>query len=237
MHVHHFDRLTGRYRFTLARLHTDWHAHPVTELLWTPAGNLEVATEGEQHTGIQLAIIPANLTHRVYCATGPVSVLLLDLPTPVIQHLLSIASPPHPQSVYLASTNTYPVDPLPSLLEAVHDHPHPSLSDPLVRAAVERLRRTALPTAAALTQLAREAHLSESRFSHRFKAAAGISLRQYLVWCRLNRAFERVLTGACNLGEAALQSGFHDAAHLSKAFRQYLGLSPSTVYNSRTVQG
>ena len=81
-----------------------------------------------------------------------------------------------------------------------------------------------------------EVHLSPSRLSHLFRAEMGISLKKYLVWSRLKRTLQFVLKERHNLYAASLRAGFYDQAHLSRAFKDMLGLPPSAVYNSRTVQ-
>ena len=79
-------------------------------------------------------------------------------------------------------------------------------------------------------------NLLESRLSHLFKSEMGISLKKYLVWSRLKKAFELVIAGKMNMYEASIESGFYDQAHLSKAFKQILGIAPSESYNSRMIQ-
>ena len=87
-----------------------------------------------------------------------------------------------------------------------------------------------------MRSLQAETHLSESRLSHLFKEEMGLSLKKYLVWSRLRETIQYVLSEEISLYEAGLRSGFFDQAHLSRAFKQMLGLSPSKVYNSRMIQ-
>ena len=56
------------------------------------------------------------------------------------------------------------------------------------------------------------------------------------MWSKLKKAFESVVREDKNMYEASIANGFYDQAHLSKAFRQMLGISPSDVYNSRMLQ-
>lgn len=76
--------------------------------------------------------------------------------------------------------------------------------------------------------LARQVHLSTSRFAERFRAATGMPVRNYLLWRRLLRAVELLQAGASATG-AAHAAGFSDAAHLSRSFRRILGAAPSAL--------
>jgi AraC-like DNA-binding protein len=88
-----------------------------------------------------------------------------------------------------------------------------------------------------LAQVAARAHLSPGRLSHLFKSTIGVTVRQYIVWCRMKHAIHRLLIEDANLTQAAHAAGFHDSAHFSKHFKALFGLRPSTVYhNSRIVQ-
>ena len=77
-------------------------------------------------------------------------------------------------------------------------------------------------------ELAAAAHLSVSRYAERFRAATGMPVRNYLLWRRLLRAVE-LLRGGASVTDAAHESGFSDAAHLSRSFRRILGATPSDL--------
>ena len=85
-------------------------------------------------------------------------------------------------------------------------------------------------------KLAKLVHLSPSRLSHLFKAEAGISIRNYIIWARLKHTIQTALEQEVTLLEAGYQAGFYDAAHFSRAFLKMFGVNPSTAYNSSTLQ-
>jgi len=76
--------------------------------------------------------------------------------------------------------------------------------------------------------LAALVHLSESRFTHLFRAQTGLPLSRYLLWTRLLCALEAVAHGA-NMTLAAHQAGFADLAHMSRTFRETFGVVPSAL--------
>lgn len=88
----------------------------------------------------------------------------------------------------------------------------------------------------AVTELAKEVHLSPSRLRHLFKQQIGLSLQHYLRWQRLLHAVQSTAEGN-SLTQAAHDAGFADAAHLSRTFRRGFGLTPSEIFNdSHSVQ-
>lgn len=82
--------------------------------------------------------------------------------------------------------------------------------------------------------LADQVHLSESRFNHLFQAEVGISFRRYRSWSRLRAVLYHVAKDQ-SLTHAALNAGMHDSAHLSRMFRNMIGLAPTQVL--RDLQG
>lgn len=85
-----------------------------------------------------------------------------------------------------------------------------------------------LPEALTLASVARVAGLSPSRYAHLFRAHAGMPLRPYLRWLRLQQALAELAHGA-NLTEAAYAAGFADSAHLSRSFRSTFGIAPQIL--------
>lgn len=74
--------------------------------------------------------------------------------------------------------------------------------------------------------LANLAELSETRFMHLFKEGIGIPVRRYVLWQRLFGAAKEMQKGK-SLTEAAYEVGFSDQAHLSRTFKDMLGVQPS----------
>ncbi len=87
-----------------------------------------------------------------------------------------------------------------------------------------------------LAALAARARLSPGRFMHAFTATAGIPLRPWLRWLKLERAGAGIAAGL-PLGEAAHGAGFSDAAHMTRTFRRMFGVTPSQLRRgSQSVQ-
>src|SRR5262249_6199075 len=79
-----------------------------------------------------------------------------------------------------------------------------------------------------LKALASISGLSQSRFMHVFTESTGVPLRPCVLWLRLQRACCDLMAGA-NVTAAAHSAGFSDSAHLTRAFRRMLGMTPTDL--------
>ncbi|MEO6603804.1 MAG: AraC family transcriptional regulator [Polyangiaceae bacterium] len=76
-----------------------------------------------------------------------------------------------------------------------------------------------------LEQLAKDVGLSKFHVARCFKEAVGVAPHQYQKLLRLQCARRQLDRGLC-VREAAAVAGFSDEAHLSRTFRNWLGVSP-----------
>ncbi len=81
--------------------------------------------------------------------------------------------------------------------------------------------------------VAREVHLSTSRFLHLFSAHTGTSFRRYRLWTRMTRVAAAVSTGQ-DLTRAATEAGFASSAHFSDSFRAMFGLTAGRLLAAGT---
>ena len=54
-----------------------------------------------------------------------------------------------------------------------------------------------------------------------------MTLHKFILVCRINAAKELLTNSNITVSEAAAAVGFPDAAHFSKCFKEYTGISPS----------
>ncbi|SAK81985.1 AraC family transcriptional regulator [Caballeronia catudaia] len=64
-------------------------------------------------------------------------------------------------------------------------------------------------------------------FIRSFKKAHGMTPHQYIIESRLHAARKLIVSGQCDITEAALSCGFSTASHFSATFRKRWGVSPS----------
>ena len=108
--------------------------------------------------------------------------------------------------------------------------PPPTPSDVAVDAAIAHIR-THLAEPLTLEGLADTVFLSKSALCHRFKAATGFSVTEYIIHCRVQHA--RALLGrGCSVQQAGEASGFGDNAHFIRTFRRITGTTPGQYARS-----
>jgi len=78
-----------------------------------------------------------------------------------------------------------------------------------------------------VTDLADLVRLSESHFFRAFRKTFGESPLTYILKRRIRRAQQLMLTSRPRLSQVALECGMCDQAHLSRAFRRIVGISPN----------
>ena len=84
-----------------------------------------------------------------------------------------------------------------------------------------------------VSELAAHAGLSRARFSMEFKQIYGIPPAKFVMRKRLERVRHLLLETDRTLDDIAAESGFHDAFHLSKAFKAETGMPPRNFRLSR----
>ncbi|MBY5815961.1 helix-turn-helix transcriptional regulator [Rhizobium leguminosarum] len=78
-----------------------------------------------------------------------------------------------------------------------------------------------------LEELAGLTGLSQSHFSHAFKASTGIAPHQWQTNSRLDRAKRLLVESENALTAIAAETGFADQAHFTRVFRKHVGITPA----------
>lgn len=90
-----------------------------------------------------------------------------------------------------------------------------------------RTRRQAPQSASPIAGMAAEAGLSRAYYSRRYRALTGLSPLDHRRQERVLAARSMIEAGA-DLAAAAADAGFADQAHMTRQFRQILGITPGT---------
>jgi AraC-like DNA-binding protein len=85
---------------------------------------------------------------------------------------------------------------------------------------------TSLGQPLSLEQIACEARMSKCHLVRCFQSAIGVPPHRYRTLLRLQRA-RRLLETGLSVSVVAEETGFADAPHLTRAFREWLGVSPA----------
>lgn len=76
-----------------------------------------------------------------------------------------------------------------------------------------------------LESLSKQFYLTKRDSSRLFHQAAGMSLGEYVVKCRVDRAANALIQGI-RVDEVCEKVGFRNLSHFSRTFKKYMGLSP-----------
>jgi len=121
-----------------------------------------------------------------------------------------------------------------------NSQPHPEA--PLLLDSIHRLfpllqrLQTELESPLSLDEMAREVHLSPSRFCALFRRCMGMPPGEYQRALRLNAAKVLLLDSEKSIEQIATQLGFEDPFHFSKAFKKNSGMNPRQ-YRAELRQG
>lgn len=236
MKVRAFNIKKGVYQFTLNEVNTGFHAHPAVEIILSKQGNFSIETQNASFQQSSFAVINSNISHRVLANNCTINLLMIECSPSVLQTFLKEFNIKIVKGVFVEKSIGSKSGLLESILKYCLQNTIARTDDNRVESCLQHFNDTPIEYKEMMETLKSKTNLSESRLSHLFKEEIGISLKKFLVWNRLKKAFALVLSQRLNLYEASLQSGFYDQAHLSKAFKQMLGLNPSEMYNSRTLQ-
>jgi AraC family transcriptional regulator len=77
-----------------------------------------------------------------------------------------------------------------------------------------------------LKEVARECGLSVGYFSHAFRRTLGVAPYKWLIEQRVELSKEKLRDDGLSLSDVAAECGFSDQSHLSRIFRQAIGVSP-----------
>jgi AraC family transcriptional regulator len=77
--------------------------------------------------------------------------------------------------------------------------------------------------------------LSRSYFSRAFKMSTGLAPHQWLLQARVAKAKQLMLAGDCPLAQIAIDVGFADQAHFTRAFGRTVGESPGVWRRNRAA--
>jgi AraC family transcriptional regulator len=78
-----------------------------------------------------------------------------------------------------------------------------------------------------LADIAREFNLSADHFGRLFKRSGDVTLYQYIIRCRVDRARQMLAETSTPIIEIAHVCGFADQVHLTRAFRRLVGTTPA----------
>lgn len=199
------------------------HSNVVMAVLAGRTAPIVVEQDGACITGDVLLVRP-GVVHSVLCAESGADVLYLNgltfpFEAPLALPLRGILEQMARRSLAgdrgaseeLRARLAFATSPLP-----------PKIADIVRATQADPMRR--------LTQreLARYLDMERTRSLRCFKAATGLTFRQFKLWSGLQYAAQQMARRTL-VRTAAMDAGFADTAHLSRVFRNTFGVSPSSA--------
>ena len=89
--------------------------------------------------------------------------------------------------------------------------------------------RSQLDTDVSLIALAECAHISPFHFARLFRATLGLPPHQFVLRLRLQRATRLITAGQLTLAQIAIECGFHDQPHFTRAFHRVFRMTPAST--------
>ncbi len=86
-----------------------------------------------------------------------------------------------------------------------------------------------------LVQIAQNSHISPTYFARLFKTATGISLHQYVIRQRVERAKFLLKTTDLPIASIAIQVGFSSQSHLTRHCKQLMGMTPRELSKTARI--
>lgn len=236
MKILEFDIIKGIFRYITNDLQVDTHSHPAVEFIKAEKGTFSIETDFGKQSNLTFAIIDANLNHKMTSEQNEIEFLLIECNNLKLKEYLLTRDIELKNGVFTATDLIHTTDIIDDILDHLANENLKLTNDKRIYNCIEIIETEKLQYKELITTLSSKIFLSESRLSHLFKENVGISIKKYLVWCKLKYALKFLLTEGTNLKEASFEAGFFDQAHLSKSFKNILGTNPAEVFNSRTIQ-
>lgn len=231
-----FNTDLGLYIFSLDDVDTTVHQHPALEIIAAEQGSFTLWVNNTEFTAVTFAILDSNQKHKVFASSGTVRMIMVEYHRLFVLRELARQGITITNGYYVQRTTVNEFAVIQKLVEAIRTNEVQTEFDPRIAEILNYLSKHDLDYRLMIKTFMAMSKLSESRLSHLFKTNLGVSLKKYLIWSKLKSTIRQHLHTHNDLFSSLIESGFYDQPHFSKSFKTMLGISPSKVYNSRTVQ-
>ncbi|MBO3698174.1 AraC family transcriptional regulator [Roseivirga sp. E12] len=234
----------GISMFWGASFHTDPHTHNTLQLVFDMDKSFLLKDADSEWTAYNAALIGANHLHQLDSNDSIQLFIYLDAESEYAKsldkkYLVEKKMCPLPGKLLRNLSNDFFKRLLlnsdcESLLKACHtilDQLIVSKStkplDSRVAKALEFISRNA-NRSFKVGEVASDVCLSESRLRHLFKKEVGQPIQHFIQWMRVVDSLNMVLNGK-QVSQSAIDAGFWDGAHMTKSYKDVLGIAPSKV--------
>lgn len=236
MTVEEFNINKGLYIFKVDDIDTEFHSHPIVEIIIANSGDFTLITDNGIYYNLKFAIIPSNKRHKLCSTNCKFKIIMIEHHQKFVVEYLKEIDIELINEYYLLSISEKEVIQINNLIQNINNKQAFDEYDYRICNVIKFLNQNDLEYSIMIDKLKSITNLSESRLSHLFKSSIGISLKKYLIWSKLKSTIQNHLNNKNDLFTSLIESGFYDQPHFSKSFKSMLGVKPSKTYNSRILQ-
>ena len=212
------------------------HSHTAAQIIISVGSELEVEINGVRMLCQGIAI-PSNMVHQIHTHGNATLVFLYDSSTDVakqvkdIQVISAIACERiiTAYNVFQRSETSYEYKRLNTcLLEHLNVIEKQSdVMDERINEAMQYIRIN-LSGKLLCQEVADAVCLSQSRFSHLFRAQVGMTFASYVIYQRILHVYAAIFAGK-SITEATIEAGFSSSSHFADVHRRVFGLPITNV--------
>lgn len=225
MAITYFQTADGVIGYSQKNYRLKRHAHFPIEAVFALSGQLHIGTDNHQYSNIRAALINTNVPHRFCCLNAACQLYFIDPSRDIGQHLLQHFFRREEEMVVIDDMEH---DRFVDNHITAYDNQNTRFHgiDKRIQRCVEWIEANYAAEGIRVSRLCTIAYLSEGRLAHLFKDQMGISIRQYILWKKIEMGMKHFTEG-CSLTDCAYLSGFVDLSHLTKTFKKMFGIPPS----------
>jgi len=207
------------------------HSHYALELAFAKSGFLNISTGDQDFKNIQAAIISPNTSHAFDCSQGESYIYFIDPTTTAGEHLIKLYNLENRPIVVFDENEISEYRNGSQFSLPGFDKTDEKKKSEYTNKCIKLIQDRIAEEDWSIEQLASQVFVSESRLAHIFKQDMNISIRQYILWKKIEMAAIKSRTG-CSLTQSAHHAGFTDSSHFIKTFKKMFGVRPSFAMKS-----
>lgn len=232
MGIEVFDAVRGVYCSRVSALNASLHSHPALELVVAREGVFSLRCCGHLLQGLKWAVVDRNVPHELRADHTTMDIVLVEYASDALKAHLQARHGMTWMGGYCASVEEQSPQFLEEVLLFLAETSFDQAKDKRVQWLVDHLRDGEIEHVALKQSIFSRFGLSGSRWSHLFKEQMGLSMKKYLLWCKLRRVVDLHLQSGCDLYTALIDGGFYDQPHFNRCYKSMMGVTPGKTYSS-----
>lgn len=212
------------------------HKHFAKHMIFAPEGMLECKVCGDEFK-CKGVIIQSNILHTVDICKMPMLVYLFDETCNRAKMLDDLYLSNKPYAILnddicqrvIKAEKTFKTNVDSKILKICCLHKGGAIKyDERIKNVLNIINDKETLNAGIMGELCSRVFLSESRLSHLFRDQVGTSLAGYIMFSKLSKAYNYMMSGE-NITQAAIHAGFSSSSHFAAVNKKLFGLSVKEI--------